>query len=178
MQSLRDILFLRTCGVRRVIGVPLSRDLRKPRVDPATGFTESGNPNGLVRCLAPFGADLISRSRRLGALICSPKNAAARGALAHWAPRLPLLVSIGASRGPGRTPFFGLQIKLPDAGIVEINRPQSARHRTSRSGSRSVKTGRRINARPCRRSRDSGTPIHPAERAGCRKTRMSRRLLH
>ena len=35
LSTLRDICFFRSCGIRQVIGAPLKRDLRVPRVDPA-----------------------------------------------------------------------------------------------------------------------------------------------
>jgi len=52
--TLRDLVFFYGCGIRRVIGAPLSRGLRKLRVDPATGDTER-EAERLVRCLAPLG---------------------------------------------------------------------------------------------------------------------------
>lgn len=52
--SLRDLCFFRTCGIRQIIGVPLSRDLRKLRIDPRTGETER-EAERLVRCLGPLG---------------------------------------------------------------------------------------------------------------------------
>jgi ADP-heptose:LPS heptosyltransferase len=94
MQSLRDILFLRACGVRRVIGAPLSRDLRKPRVDPTTGFTER-EAERLVRCLAPLGPiDLDDPS--LWELYLQPdERRAATAALAPLGGRDFIAVSIG-----------------------------------------------------------------------------------
>jgi ADP-heptose:LPS heptosyltransferase len=54
LSTLRDICFFRWCGVSRVIGSPLSRDLRFPRVDPETGNTEREAAR-LARCLGPLG---------------------------------------------------------------------------------------------------------------------------
>lgn len=51
----RDICFFRLCGIARVIGAPLSRDLRVPRINPQTGYVEREAAR-LARCLAPLGA--------------------------------------------------------------------------------------------------------------------------
>ena len=52
--TLRDVLFFYACGIRRIIGAPLTRDLRMLRVDPATGNSER-EAERLARCLAPLG---------------------------------------------------------------------------------------------------------------------------
>ena len=54
-RTLRDICFFKLCGIGQVIGAPLSRDLRLPRVDPRTGYIEREAAR-LARCLAPLGA--------------------------------------------------------------------------------------------------------------------------
>ena len=53
-RTLRDVCFFRSCGIRHVIGAPLARDLRFPRIDPLTGYTEREAVR-LVRCLASLG---------------------------------------------------------------------------------------------------------------------------
>ncbi|MGC9954225.1 MAG: glycosyltransferase family 9 protein [Rhizomicrobium sp.] len=52
--TLRDVAFFRACGVRKIIGAPIARDLSKLRIDPATGDTER-EAERLARCLAPLG---------------------------------------------------------------------------------------------------------------------------
>jgi ADP-heptose:LPS heptosyltransferase len=54
LSTLRDICFFRLCGISQLIGSPLSRDLRFPRVDPETGNIEREAAR-LARCLAPLG---------------------------------------------------------------------------------------------------------------------------
>ena len=49
----RDVLFFHACGIRRIIGAPLSRDLRQLRRD-ASGDAER-EAERLARCLAPLG---------------------------------------------------------------------------------------------------------------------------
>lgn len=52
--TLRDLCFFRLAGIRRFIGAPIARDLRRLRVDAATGETEH-EAERLARCLAPLG---------------------------------------------------------------------------------------------------------------------------
>ena len=60
-RTLRDLCFFRWCGIQKVIGAPLTRDLRVPRID-AEGFTEN-EASRLTRCLAPLGkVDLHGRA--------------------------------------------------------------------------------------------------------------------
>jgi heptosyltransferase-3 len=59
--TLRDLCFFRWCGIRNVIGAPVRRDLRRPRIDPETGETEQEAVRQ-ARCLAPLGTiDLNDR---------------------------------------------------------------------------------------------------------------------
>jgi ADP-heptose:LPS heptosyltransferase len=51
---LRDLLFFYGCGIRRIIGAPLSRDLQRLRIDPITGHTER-EAERLARCIARLG---------------------------------------------------------------------------------------------------------------------------
>jgi ADP-heptose:LPS heptosyltransferase len=55
LSTVRDICFFRSCGISQVIGAPLKRDLRLPRVDPESGYTEREAAR-LARCLASLGA--------------------------------------------------------------------------------------------------------------------------
>jgi heptosyltransferase III len=60
--TLRDLYFFRLCGIRHIIGAPVRRELRRPRVDSETGETEHEAVR-LARCLAPLGSiDLNDRA--------------------------------------------------------------------------------------------------------------------
>jgi ADP-heptose:LPS heptosyltransferase len=52
--AVRDLAFFHACGLREIIGAPLSRELRTLRIDPATGHTER-EAERLARCLASLG---------------------------------------------------------------------------------------------------------------------------
>jgi heptosyltransferase-3 len=53
-EIIRDRLFFRACGIRRIIGAALTADTRKLRVDPVTGDTER-EAERLARCLKSLG---------------------------------------------------------------------------------------------------------------------------
>ena len=53
-QTLRDLAFFYACGIRRIIGAPLRRNMRKPQVDPLSGETER-EALRLARCLKDLG---------------------------------------------------------------------------------------------------------------------------
>jgi ADP-heptose:LPS heptosyltransferase len=62
LSTLRDIIFFRMCGIRHIIGAPLRQDLRRPRIDPATGDLEQ-EADRLLRCLWSLGPiDLNDRA--------------------------------------------------------------------------------------------------------------------
>lgn len=54
LRTLRDLCFFRLCGIRRIIGAPLTRDLRRYRTDPRSGDAEK-EATRLMRCLATLG---------------------------------------------------------------------------------------------------------------------------
>jgi len=50
----RDFLFFRYCGIRNIIGAPVSPRLRHAEIDPVSGVAES-EARRLARCIAPLG---------------------------------------------------------------------------------------------------------------------------
>jgi heptosyltransferase-3 len=54
ISALRDLLFLKACGFRNIIGFPQTRDQRTVRKDPSTGDLES-EANRLARCCQSLG---------------------------------------------------------------------------------------------------------------------------
>src|SRR5262249_55356780 len=59
--TIRDILFFYSCGISKVIGAPLTQNLRFAQVDPSTGLLEYETER-LARCLAKLGKiDLRNR---------------------------------------------------------------------------------------------------------------------
>ena len=93
-ESLRDILFFRACGIRQVIGAPLSRDLRRLRVDPATGYTER-EAERLIRCLASLGSVDLNDPGVWDLSLQPDERRAAQAALAPLRGRDFVALSIG-----------------------------------------------------------------------------------
>jgi heptosyltransferase III len=78
----RDLLFFRLCGVRRILGAPLSRDLREHRALPEGNWeAEAGR---LARCLAPLGDAALDRPASWDLLLNPSERAVAEMALAGW----------------------------------------------------------------------------------------------
>jgi heptosyltransferase-3 len=91
---LRDILFFKAAGVRRVIGAPLDANKRRLRVDPATGELEF-EAQRLARLLGDWIPVDLSRSN-WSMCLSAAELATAAAHLAQLPPDLPL---IGLSPG-------------------------------------------------------------------------------
>jgi ADP-heptose:LPS heptosyltransferase len=92
--TLRDVLYFRACGIRQVIGAPLSRDLRRLRVDPGTGNFER-EAERLARCLAPLGPINLHDPGAWDLHLLPEEQHAADAALAPLGGRDFIAVSIG-----------------------------------------------------------------------------------
>jgi lipopolysaccharide heptosyltransferase III len=92
--TLRDVLYFRACGIRKVIGAPLSRDLRRLRIDPETANCER-EAERLARCLAPLGPIDLHDPRAWDLHLLAEEQGAADTALATLSGRDFIAVSIG-----------------------------------------------------------------------------------
>ena len=123
---LRDWLFFKACGIREVLGVPWTGDLRRRRVDPVSGEVER-EASRLARTLGSVGrADLddpgdwdlcLSREERDGA----------RGALAPLAGAPFIAVNMGGKaieKDWGEANWTNLALELatrfPGMGLVSL----------------------------------------------------------
>jgi heptosyltransferase III len=93
-RTLRDVCFFRTCGIRHVIGAPITRDLRRLRIDPATGDTER-EAERLARCLSPLGGIDLSDPAMWDLRLQSNEVSAADAALAAMDGRGFIAVGLG-----------------------------------------------------------------------------------
>ena len=76
----RDLLFFRLCGIRRIIGAPLSPRVQG-RPDPSTGEVE-GEASRLARCLSALGPIDLEDRTNWDLRLTAQELAAARAALA------------------------------------------------------------------------------------------------
>ncbi len=81
--TLRDGLFLKLCGARRVYGLPLSRDVRTHRYDAATGLYER-EVSRIARALAALGKIDIAAPANRDMLLTDAETSAADALLAGW----------------------------------------------------------------------------------------------
>ena len=124
--TLRDLCFFRACGVRHIIGAPLTRDLRRLRKDPLTGVTER-EAERLARCLSPLGPIDIDDPRMWDLQLLPDELCVADATLAPLRGRDFIVISLG---GKDQTKDWGndnwsalLQImaaKYSDFGLVFI----------------------------------------------------------
>jgi ADP-heptose:LPS heptosyltransferase len=93
-QILRDISFFYACGIRRMIGVPLKHDMRKPRIDPVSGDLER-EAERLARCLGGLGPVDLDDPRAWDLCLQPDELQTAKRALAPLAGRDFIAMSIG-----------------------------------------------------------------------------------
>jgi heptosyltransferase-3 len=93
LETWRDFLFFRLCGIRHILGIPLTRDLQCNRIDPKTGFVEP-ECERLARTLTRF-MEIDLRDQESWDLLLDDDELAASRALA------------GRLRG---TPFIAIHV--------------------------------------------------------------------
>ncbi len=94
LATIRDDFFLRSCGIRHVIGAPIRRDLRRLRLDPKNGDTER-EAERLARCLGPLGHIDVNDPAMWDLRLQTPELRAADAALAPLHDRDFIAVSLG-----------------------------------------------------------------------------------
>jgi ADP-heptose:LPS heptosyltransferase len=163
--TLRDVLFFHLCGVRRVIGAPLARDLRQPRIDPETGYEEH-EAERLARCLSSLGPLDLEDRVYWGLRLTSDEKRAAEAALAPLAGRAFIAVSVGGRavrKDWGDANWRGLLSRLaaewPDLGLVFFG---AAEEFDRSAGLAAVWTGEALNLCGCLTPRESAAAIEHA----------------
>lgn len=92
----RDLAFFRLCGIRKVYGAPISRDLLHNRIDPVSGEVEP-EAERLARTLAELGPIDLNDPTLWDLRLTVAECQAAANALAPLPPGRPILcASIGA----------------------------------------------------------------------------------
>lgn len=81
--ALRDIAFFRTCGVRRVVGAPLTQDLATHRYSPRRKLWEH-EAERLARCLAPLGDAALEKRESWDLRFTATERRHADAAMAGW----------------------------------------------------------------------------------------------
>ena len=98
--ALRDIVFFRTCGIGRIIGAPLTRDLATHRYVPRQKHWEF-EAERLARCLAPLGDALLQKRESWDFLFTASERRQADAALAGWSGAADFIAfSIGTKWAP------------------------------------------------------------------------------
>jgi ADP-heptose:LPS heptosyltransferase len=163
--TLRDVLFFRLCGVRHVIGAPLARDLRRPRIDPETG-DEEREAERLARCLHSLGSVDLEERALWDLRLSVDERQAAEGALAPLAGRDFIAISIGGRAtckdwgdANWRRLLSQLTAEWLDLGLVFFG---AAEEFDRSAGLATAWTGKTLNLCGCLTPRESAAAIEHA----------------
>lgn len=88
----RDIAFFSFCGIRRIVGAPVSGDLRRHRKMPDTGLWESEGAR-LARCIRVLGSARLDDAESWRPCLTEDHHAAAERILAAW-PAAPNFIAL------------------------------------------------------------------------------------
>jgi ADP-heptose:LPS heptosyltransferase len=126
----RDLAFFRLCGIRRIVGAPLHRDLREHRWLPDTDLWES-EASRLARCIADLGNARLDRPESWSPNLSADDHAAAERVLASWAASSGFVALAVGARVPGKD--WGedhwaaliprLEARWPGLGLMLIGGP-------------------------------------------------------
>jgi heptosyltransferase III len=81
---IRDAIFFTLCGIRRIIGLPLSLDRRRNRIDSDTGTLEY-EASRLCRCISDLGAVDLDDVNSWNLFLSADETANAARAVSGWA---------------------------------------------------------------------------------------------
>lgn len=90
----RDVRFFRLCGIRKIIGAPLTEEMQQNRIDPATGTLEY-EAERLARCVAELGDARLGDRASWDLHLTPDEQARADKALAPARGQSLIAVSIG-----------------------------------------------------------------------------------
>lgn len=129
-QVWRDWLFFRACGVPRIIGAPLSRDLLRHRFDPASGLWES-EQHRLARTLAGLGDARLEDPASRDPELLADELAAADSLLGEWAGAGDYIAACVNVRTPARdwgearwaALLEKLAVDFPGLGLMLVGGP-------------------------------------------------------
>lgn len=130
MKVLRDILFLKFCGIGKVLCAPTTTDLAENRIDPATGYEEM-EAHRLLRTVRPLGTLDPDRLENWDLRLTETEMDAAARALAPLGEsREPLAVSVGTKdslKDWGQENWLSLMAsisqKFPNRSLVLVGGP-------------------------------------------------------
>ena len=119
--AVRDMLFFRFCGIRRIIGVPLSSDLQVHRKLEDEGRYES-EASRLARCVAKLGDTQLDHPESWDLALTAEESEKANSILADWSGRERFLAaSIGTK---AQTNDWGVENWRALAARVSTFEPQ------------------------------------------------------
>jgi ADP-heptose:LPS heptosyltransferase len=92
--AVRDLLYFRLCGVRRIVGLPITADLQNNRIDPTTGDVERECAR-LARTIAALGALDLSSRHVWDLLLTAEEDEIGRRTIASFGERAFFAINMG-----------------------------------------------------------------------------------
>ncbi|ADE14479.1 glycosyl transferase family 9 [Nitrosococcus halophilus Nc 4] len=132
-KAFRDMLFFRSCGIKKLIGVPLKRDLQQSRQLDGGHFYEH-EASRLGRCISTLGEIELDDSQGWQLGLTAQERSKARDVLMAWEGTASFAaVSIGTKADVNdwgsnnwKALFDQLSRRYPDLGLVLIGSPDEA----------------------------------------------------
>ncbi len=129
--TLRDGLFLKLCGVKRLYGLPLSRDVRAHRFDAETGLYER-EVSRIARALSVLGEIDTDEAANRDLLPSDAETAAAQALLSEWDGNARFLAFSPGTKQAVKdwtdanwiAAFATLSADDPDLGLAIVGAPE------------------------------------------------------
>lgn len=94
LQIFRDLAFFKWCGIRKIIGAPLTSDCYSLRRNSMTNEVER-EAERLARCLTPLGPIDLSRLSSWDLVLTANEETCAHSVLRNWQGRQFAVISVG-----------------------------------------------------------------------------------
>lgn len=99
--AFRDLLFFKFCGIRKTIGVPLTKNLQKHIYDPVKGIFEP-EASRLARCIRSLGATELNDDASWDMLLTPKEERSADRALSGWSGREKFITCCAGTKMPSK----------------------------------------------------------------------------
>jgi len=99
--AFRDLLFFKACGIHKIIGVPLTKDLQKHIYDSDNGIFEP-EASRLARCISSLGDAELNDDASWDMLLTPKEERSADSALSGWSGREEFITCCAGTKMPSK----------------------------------------------------------------------------
>lgn len=101
LAAFRDLLFFKACGIRKIIGVPLTKNLQKYIYDPDKDIFEP-EASRLARCISSLGDTELNDDASWDMLLTLEEERSANSILAGWSGREKFITCCAGTKMPSK----------------------------------------------------------------------------